>query len=182
MDLIIPGTLFLAMVVAILVGTPLLVVKIFRYSLLKQWFKCILGISSIIGGLYMLMAIVFYAMIYFLSYSFCSRDLATDPLDARTYVEEIGVRVKFPDFKVVKHRFEFTGGDDTEEYWIIEFKQPLQEVFLNQLDSLCLVDSKWWRNEQDYVFSYWDPDLVELRYSVDIHLQKRTARLSRIKI
>lgn len=129
------------------------------------------------------------------TYAFSDHGLPKDPKEARSYLEDIGIGIEFPNFKVDAHRFEFTGGDDTEEYWDITFLEPLSPGFIAKLDSLCYVDDARWRHYDKYVghgmasdiipcyeFSYWNPEQIELKETVSIFPGRRSARLSHVKI
>ena len=132
------------------------------------------------------------ALCILLATSDCSR---RNPAVARNYLEDIGINLDFPEFTVERHTFKRVGGDDTEEWWELEFAQPLSKSFIAQLDSLCRVDgSRWSRVIQEksvvypedaflcYIFSYWDPELIEIKETVTIFPRRRIAWLSHKKI
>lgn len=115
---------------------------------------------------------------------------AEDPLLVRDHLSDIDIKVDFPEFTVERHTFKVVGGDDTEEWWEIEFTQPLPQSFIAKLDSLCRVDhSRWTCISQGsrpgvpyYEFSYWNQDMVEFRETITIFPSRKIAWLSHYKM
>lgn len=188
------GLILLCLIIGLLVGLPILVVRIYGSARLKRWQKHLISFSAIGGGLFIIVAIIAGAFTQSVTYAFSGHDLPKNSKEVRSYLKDIGIGIEFPAFKVDEHRFVFTGGDDTEEYWEITFKEPLPKVFLEKLDSLCRVDARW-RHYDKYVghgmasdvipcyeFLYWNPEQIEIRETVTIYPGRRAATLSHVKI
>lgn len=157
---------------------PKWVVKISSLTRFKEWQKVVIN-CCIIGFIYLAPFIALVGVEYI-----CLKHgspQTRNPKVARAYLEDIGINIVLPEFKVKSHVFEFTGGDDTQETWEIKFKQSLTDSFKTKLDSLCRVDSFRWRKDKMrvddgtssdysdvYTFSYWDPVMIEHQETVII--------------
>ena len=110
-------------------------------------------------------------------------NMPKDPDEARAFIERIDLDIELPDFDVIKHTFDFIGGDDTDERWEVVFKEPLSEEFVSKLDS-CLVNNDRWEllNENTYKFHYRDSIMVEWIETVIIDLSTNTAELTHLNI
>ncbi len=172
---------------SLIIGTPILVVKMYHSNRLKRWQKHLISIGSIVGCILSLLASCAVLMVLLITDAVSDKDLTRSPRVARTYLKAVGIGIEFPKFSVDHHRFEFTGGDDTEEYWEIAFKAPLSTGFITRLDRLCgEYGSNWSIEKTDdnlpcYVFSSWDSKPGEYLERVVIYPSQGTARLSHYK-
>ena len=126
---------------------------------------------------------------------FFSPSRTNNPEVVQEYLEDIGFNIELPEFTVERHTYKLVGGDDTEEWWEIEFAQQLSSLFITKLDSLCRVDSsRWVRLSRDngpgksrgvvpcYEFSYRNQESVEFRETITIFPSRKIAWLSHYKM
>ena len=185
----------ICLIIGLLIGLPILVVRIYHSNRFKRWQKPLISFLAIGGSFLFIMAIYVATIIMSVTYSFVDHNLPKAPKHAKSYLEDIGIGIEFPDFKVDAHRLQRLGGDETEEYWIITFREPLSAAFLSQLDSLCRADGARWRHYDKHIrhggdndynpcyeFSYWNPELIELHEMVSIFPERGSAILSHIHI
>lgn len=175
------------LILGALIGLLILAVKIYHSSRLKLWQKHLFAIPAIGGSMFMLLILIlFLYVIYkserapFFSSYLSVRELSKSPEEARSYLQNIGIEIEFPEFEVDTHWFESQSGHRIER-WKISFIEPLSDVFLARLDSLCRVDSARWRHYDKWIghgmasdiipcyeFSYLNPEQIELREAVTI--------------
>ena len=173
---------FLLLDLAIIIALALLpwgVRRWFPKLRLPKWVCiCISTLVGLVGTVCFFIIFVVLPMFSFWS----PRDLTKDPACARAYLNDIEFPMELPGFKVEKHCFEFVGGDDTEETWILSFKKPLSPEFTHALDSLCMKEPRWDRTDTTYTYSYWNPVDIELHEMVVIEPRKQRATLTHLKI
>ena len=133
--------------------------------------------------LYVLGAAILLGVLYVIFIIYTWPNLSKDPQEIRAFVERIDLGLDLPDFDIIKHTFEFVGGDDTEEKWEVEFREPVSEEFVSKLDS-CLVNNDRWEllDENTYKFHYRDSIMVEWIETVIIDMSTNTAELIHLKI
>ena len=127
---------------------------ILKSKRIRKWLKVLLSTPFIILGCIMALLLVLALSLY------SSRHLTKKPQAARSYLEDIGINIIFPDFSVNSHTFSYVGGDDMEERWEIKYTQPITGSFITTLDSLCQNDSRWRRETDNIGFEMTD-DMIE---------------------
>lgn len=180
-----PATVALIiLVVAVLLWILLIIApwgieKVVPFLKLKKWVKHLLSIFyGFIGAGVVLLLFLSWATISFFN-------LSRNSKYARLFLEDCGINVDLPKFKVKDHTFRFIGGDDTEIRWEVKFKKPLSDEFVATLDSLCRHYSSGWsfnKQDQSYVYSYWHPDDIEIKDCVVITPMTQSATFIHTKI
>ena len=175
---------------------PWMIKKVSSSLRLRKWQKVL--INTIVTGIILVSVFYFGFMTQWVlsAFSFTPQSLTKNPAVAREYLDSIGINVEFPEFTVERHTFRHMGGDDTEDWWEIEFKDRLSESFLFKLDSLCRSDGARWRRISQYnvgsvefgeivpcyVFSCNHPNDFEQIETVTIFPKKKMAWLTHRKI
>ena len=175
---------------------PVIVVKISHSSRLKTWQKVFSNIFIVIIGL-----LLAFAYLIWVEYGGMfgiderSYPLSKDPKVALEYLEDIGINIQLPEFKVKRHSIMFEGGSDIVEWWEIKFIHPITESFKVSLDSLVHAEPVRWRHdkimvrremsadeEEYYVFSFWDSKHIITQENVAINISANEATLTHRKI
>ena len=185
------GTLvIIILLLASIIILPWMIKKV-SSSRLKKWQKGL--INSIVTGIILIS--VFFVGSVAQGVTYTSKSLIKNPAVAREYLNSTEINVELPEFTVERHTSRHVGGDDSEEWWEIEFKDRLPESFLSRLDSLCSSDrARWSRITRDdngrmtrdllpcYIYSYWDPERIEYKETITIFPKRKMAWLSHLKI
>lgn len=173
------------LILGALIGLLILAVKIYHSTRLKLWQKHLFAIPAIGWSMFMLLILILFLYVIYKSerapfFSSHISELSKSSKEARSYLQNIGIEIEFPEFEVDTHRLESQSGNRIER-WEISFIEPLSDVFLARLDSLCRVDSARWRHYDKWIghgmasdiipcyeFSYLNPEQIELREAVTI--------------
>ncbi len=188
--------IFGILIVALIIASPIIICKICKSRKLVKWQKIVLN-SAVIG----LGCLAGFACLVANEVNTATRlhepefSLNKNPKAARKYLEDIEINIVLPEFSVRSHHLQFTGGDDTEERWHVFFTEKLSDSFYASLDSLCQADPSRWRHDKHlvrsgmssieaelYIFSYWDPELIEIQETVIINRTMNEATLLHRKI
>lgn len=95
-------------------------------------------------------------------------------------LEEIGLGIKLPHYKIANYVSAFVGGDDIKDTYTMEFKDDNVKLLIPQLDSLCNTSSKWTKDNDTYIFKveFFEYEVYE---TFTINPQNRTAEFVHYK-
>ena len=182
-------------IAALLILVTVVVVKICHSSRLKTWFKVFSSIFIFIIGSLLAFAGLLWVE-YFGNFSINERSYprSKDPKVALEYLDDIGINIQPPEFRVKHHSIFFEGGGGVLERWRIEFKQSLTESFKASLDSLLQTEPVRWRydkrmvrrgmledEEEFYIFACRNPVNRTIYEHVGINITTNEATLIRRK-
>ena len=184
------------LIIAFIFALPFIVRKISDSRRLKKWQKVVLNAAIIgFGCLIAITCLVANEAREVSRWYESGISLTKDPKVAKEFLDGIDISIVLPEFTVRRHTLEFTGGDDTEERWDIDFTKALTESFKASLDSLSHVAPSRWRydkhvvrrgmsadEEEFYIFSFWNPELIELHEMVMINITMNEGILIHRKI
>lgn len=81
-------------------------------------------------------------------------------------LEEIGIGIKLPRYKIIEYNEDHVGGDDFEITYTLMFKDDKIKELIPQLDSLCNANDKWEKDRDSYIFTvlFFEQEVSETLY------------------
>jgi len=88
--------------------------------------------------------------------------------------------IKFPPYKITEYSSVYVGGDDLKDTYHIVFKDGKDETLRSKLDSLVIINPKWKRNGNEYVYDtvFFENEIVD---SIIVRPSEGTATFIRFK-
>jgi hypothetical protein len=88
--------------------------------------------------------------------------------------------IKFPPYKITEYSSVYVGGDDLKDTYHIVFKDGKDETLRSKLDSLVIINPKWKRNGNEYVYDtiFFENEIVD---SIIVRPTEGTATFIRYK-
>ena len=159
-------------IIFLIVAIPFLLVLFWAVNkwLLKRKIKLRYRILLSIGVPILLVALVFMD-IYFAPYS-------TSNMDGM--LSQLVPEIKLPPYKITDYSSVYVGGDDLKDTYQIVFKDGKDESLRSKLDSLVIINPKWKRNGNEYVYDtiFFENEIVD---SIIVRPMEGTATFIRYK-
>jgi hypothetical protein len=148
----------------------LLVSLAFNRWLLKRKLKLRYRILLSIGVPILLVVLAFLD-IYYAPYSTSNMD---------SMLSQLVPEIKLPTYKITEYSSVYVGGDDLKDTYHIVFKDGKDESLRSKLDSLVIINPKWKRNGNEYVYDtiFFENEIVD---SIIVRPMKGTATFIRYK-
>ena len=159
-------------IIFLIVAIPFLLVLLGAVNkwLLKRKLKLKYRILLSIGVPILLVALVFMD-IYYAPYSTSNMD---------NMLLQLVPEIKLPPYKITDYSSVYVGGDDLKDTYHIVFKDGKDESLRSKLDSLVIINPKWKRNGNEYVYDtiFFENEIVD---SIIVRPMKGTATFIRYK-
>ena len=69
--------------------------------------------------------------------------------EALSFLDSAGLKIDLPAISVKHHTYSYYGADQSREVWDLVFDEPISEILLTGLDSLCSADCLWKKTSPD---------------------------------
>ena len=159
-------------VIFLIVAIPFLLLVLWAVNrwLLKRKLKLRYWILISIG-IPILLVVLAFLDIYYTPYS-------TSDMDAR--LSQLVPEIKLPPYKITEYSSVYVGGDDLRDTYHIVFKDGKDETLRNKLDNLVIINPKWKRNGNEYVYDtvFFENEIVD---SIIVRPTEGTATFIRYK-
>ena len=159
-------------VIFLIVAIPFLLLVSWAVNrwLLKRKLKLRYRILLSIGVPFLLVVLAFLD-IYYTPYS-------TSNMDG--ILSQLVPEIKLPPYKITEYSSVYVGGDDLKDTYHIVFKDGKDETLRRKLDSLVIINSKWKRNGNEYVYDtiFFENEIVD---SIIVRPTEGTATFIRYK-
>ena len=131
---------------------------------LRYWILLSIGIP-------ILLVVLAFLDIYYAPYS-------TSNMDG--ILSQLVPEIKFPPYKITEYSSVYVGGDDLKDTYHIVFKDGKDETLRSKLDSLVIINPKWKRNGNEYVYDtvFFENEIVD---SIIVRPSEGTATFIRFK-
>jgi hypothetical protein len=159
-------------IIFLIVAIPFLLVLLWAVNkwLLKRKIKLRYRILLSIGVPILLVVLAFMD-IYYAPYSTSNMD---------NMLSQLVPEIKLPQYKITEYSSVYVGGDDLKDTYHIVFKDGKDESLRSKLDSLVIINPKWKRNGNEYVYDtiFFENEIVD---SIIVRPMKGTATFIRYK-
>ena len=159
-------------VIFLIVAIPFLLLVSWAVNrwLLKRKLKLRYRILLSIGVPFLLVVLAFLD-IYYTPYS-------TSNMDGM--LSQLVPEIKLPPYKITEYSSVYVGGDDLKDTDHIVFKDGKDEALRGKLDSLLIINPKWKRNGNEYVYDtiFFENEIVD---SIIVRPTEGTATFIRYK-
>ena len=159
-------------IIFLIVAIPFLLVLLWAVNkwLLKRKIKLKYRILLSIGVPILLVVLAFLD-IYYAPYSTSNMD---------DMLSQLVPEIKLPPYKITEYSSVYVGGDDLKDTYHIVFKDGKDESLRSKLDSLVIINPKWKRNGNEYVYDtiFFENEIVD---SIIVRPMKGTATFIRFK-
>lgn len=159
-------------VIFLIVAIPFLLLVSWAVNrwLLKRKFKLRYRILLSIGIPFLLVVLAFLD-IYCTPYS-------TSNMDGMLL--QLVPEIKLPPYKITEYSSVYVGGDDLKDTYHIVFKDGKDEALRSILDSLLIINPKWKKNGNEYVYDtiFFENEIVD---SIIVRPTEGTATFIRYK-
>ena len=159
-------------IIFLIVAIPFLLVLLLAVNkwLLKRKIKLKYRILLSIGVPILLVVLAFLD-IYYAPYSTSNMD---------SMLSQLVPEIKLPTYKITEYSSVYVGGDDLKDTYHIVFKDGKDESLRSKLDSLVIINPKWKRNGNEYVYDtiFFENEIVD---SIIVRPMKGTATFIRYK-
>lgn len=159
-------------IIFLIVAIPFLLVLLWAVNkwLLKRKIKLKYRILLSIGVPILLVVLAFLD-IYYAPYSTSNMD---------SMLSQLVPEIKLPTYKITEYSSVYVGGDDLKDTYHIVFKDGKDESLRSKLDSLVIINPKWKRNGNEYVYDtiFFENEIVD---SIIVRPMKGTATFIRYK-
>lgn len=159
-------------IIFLIVAIPFLLVLLWAVNkwLLKRKIKLKYRIFFSIGVPILLVVLAFLD-IYYAPYSTSNMD---------SMLSQLVPEIKLPTYKITEYSSVYVGGDDLKDTYHIVFKDGKDESLRSKLDSLVIINPKWKRNGNEYVYDtiFFENEIVD---SIIVRPMKGTATFIRYK-
>ena len=159
-------------IIFLIVAIPFLLVLLWAVNkwLLKRKIKLKYRILLSIGVPILLVVLAFLD-IYYAPYSTSNMD---------NMLSQLVPEIKLPQYKITEYSSVYVGGDDLKDTYHIVFKDGKDESLRSKLDSLVIINPKWKRNGNEYVYDtiFFENEIVD---SIIVRPMKGTATFIRYK-
>ena len=159
-------------IIFLIVAIPFLLVLLWAVNkwLLKRKIKLRYRILLSIGVPILLVVLAFMD-IYYAPYSASNMD---------NMLSQLVPEIKLPTYKITEYSSVYVGGDDLKDTYHIVFKDGKDESLRSKLDSLVIINPKWKRNGNEYVYDtiFFENEIVD---SIIVRPMKGTATFIRYK-
>ena len=159
-------------IIFLIVAIPFLLVLLWAVNkwLLKRKIKLKYRILLSIGVPILLVVLAFMD-IYYAPYSTSNMD---------NMLSQLVPEIKLPTYKITEYSSVYVGGDDLKDTYHIVFKDGKDESLRSKLDSLVIINPKWKRNGNEYVYDtiFFENEIVD---SIIVRPMKGTATFIRYK-
>ena len=159
-------------IIFLIVAIPFLLVLLWAVNkwLLKRKIKLNYRILLSIGVPILLVVLAFLD-IYYAPYSTSNMD---------SMLSQLVPEIKLPTYKITEYSSVYVGGDDLKDTYHIVFKDGKDESLRSKLDSLVIINPKWKRNGNEYVYDtiFFENEIVD---SIIVRPMKGTATFIRYK-
>ena len=159
-------------VIFLIVAIPFLLLVSWAVNrwLLKRKLKLRYRILLSIGVPFLLVVLAFLD-IYYTPYS-------TSNMDGM--LSQLVPEIKLPPYKITEYSSVYVGGDDLKDTYHIVFKDRKDEALRGKLDSLLIINPKWKRNGNEYVYDtiFFENEIVD---SIIVRPTEGTATFIRYK-
>ena len=159
-------------VIFLIVAIPFLLLVSWAVNrwLLKRKLKLRYRILLSIGVPFLLVVLAFLD-IYYTPYS-------TSNMDGM--LSQLVPEIKLPPYKITEYSSVYVGGDDLKDTYHIVFKDCKDEALRGKLDSLLIINPKWKRNGNEYVYDtiFFENEIVD---SIIVRPTEGTATFIRYK-
>ena len=159
-------------IIFLIVAIPFLLVLLWAVNkwLLKRKIKLKYRILLSIGVPILLVVLAFLD-IYYAPYSTSNMD---------SMLSQLVPEIKLPQYKITEYSSVYVGGDDLKDTYHIVFKDGKDESLRSKLDSLVIINPKWKRNGNEYVYDtiFFENEIVD---SIIVRPMKGTATFIRYK-
>ena len=159
-------------IIFLIVAIPFLLVLLWAVNkwLLKRKIKLRYRILLSIGVPILLVVLAFLD-IYYAPYSTSNMD---------SMLSQLVPEIKLPQYKITEYSSVYVGGDDLKDTYHIVFKDGKDESLRSKLDSLVIINPKWKRNGNEYVYDtiFFENEIVD---SIIVRPMKGTATFIRYK-
>ena len=131
---------------------------------LKYWILFSIGVP-------ILLVVLAFLDIYYAPYS-------TSNMDGM--LSQLVPEIKLPPYKITEYSSVYVGGDDLKDTYHIIFKDGKDETLRSKLDSLVIINPKWKRNGNEYVYDtvFFENEIVD---SIIVRPSEGTATFIRFK-
>ena len=159
-------------IIFLIVAIPFLLVLLWAVNkwLLKRKIKLRYRILLSIGVPILLVVLAFLD-IYYAPYSTSNMD---------SMLSQLVPEIKLPTYKITEYSSVYVGGDDLKDTYHIVFKDGKDESLRSKLDSLVIINPKWKRNGNEYVYDtiFFENEIVD---SIIVRPMEGTATFIRYK-
>ena len=159
-------------IIFLIVAVPFLLVLLWAVNkwLLKRKIKLRYRILLSIGVPILLVVLAFLD-IYYAPYSTSNMD---------SMLSQLVPEIKLPTYKITEYSSVYVGGDDLKDTYHIVFKDGKDESLRSKLDSLVIINPKWKRNGNEYVYDtiFFENEIVD---SIIVRPMEGTAMFIRYK-
>ena len=159
-------------IIFLIVAIPFLLVLLWAVNkwLLKRKIKLRYRILLSIGVPILLVVLAFLD-IYYAPYSTSNMD---------SMLSQLVPEIKLPTYKITEYSSVYVGGDDLKDTYHIVFKDGKDESLKSKLDSLVIINPKWKRNGNEYVYDtiFFENEIVD---SIIVRPMEGTATFIRYK-
>ena len=159
-------------IIFLIVAVPFLLVLLWAVNkwLLKRKIKLRYRILLSIGVPILLVVLAFLD-IYYAPYSTSNMD---------SMLSQLVPEIKLPQYKITEYISVYVGGDDLKDTYHIVFKDGKDESLRSKLDSLVIINPKWKRNGNEYVYDtiFFENEIVD---SIIVRPMEGTATFIRYK-
>ena len=159
-------------IIFLIVAIPFLLVLLWAVNkwLLKRKIKLKYRILLSIGVPILLVVLAFLD-IYYAPYSTSNMD---------SMLSQLVPEIKLPTYKITEYSSVYVGGDDLKDTYHIVFKDGKDESLRSKLDSLVIINPKWKRNGNKYVYDtiFFENEIVD---SIIVRPMEGTATFIRYK-
>ena len=159
-------------IIFLIVAIPFLLVLLWAVNkwLLKRKIKLRYRILLSIG-VPILIVVLAFMDIYYAPYSASNMD---------NMLSQLVPEIKLPQYKITEYISVYVGGDDLKDTYHIVFKDGKDESLRCKLDSLAIINPKWKRNGNEYVYDtiFFENEIVD---SIIVRPMEGTATFIRYK-
>ena len=159
-------------IIFLIVAIPFLLVLLWAVNkwLLKRKIKLRYRILLSIG-VPILIVVLAFMDIYYAPYSASNMD---------NMLSQLVPEIKLPQYKITEYSSVYVGGDDLKDTYHIVFKDGKDESLRSKLDSLVIINPKWKRNGNEYVYDtiFFENEIVD---SIIVRPMEGTATFIRYK-
>ena len=122
-------------------------------------------------GTPLLLVVLAFLDIYYTPYS-------TSNMDGM--LSQLVPEIKLPPYKITEYSSVYVGGDDLKDTYHIVFKDGKDEALRSKLDNLVIINPKWKRNGNEYVYDtiFFENEIVD---SIIVRPTEGTAMFIRYK-
>ena len=105
-------------------------------------------------GTPLLLVVLAFLDIYYTPYS-------TSNMDGM--LSQLVPEIKLPPYKITEYSSVYVGGDDLKDTYHIVFKDGKDEALRSKLDNLVIINPKWKRNGNEYVYDtiFFENEIVD---------------------